>query len=344
MWKKARSINYMIILIIFLISCSCKHHAPQKTKDILIFINKQQLFLYNTSEEQIKKITDLKIGFSGHTLQALNDSEILLGYPGILKNYAISKKNNDTMTCPCSEENEIIIKGIVGSDDFLQITERTDTIRTINIYNSKIKNYQYWHSLKKKSENNTLIEVINFSNGNTLNHSFLVDSGIEGFPDINKISSVINEKQKTDKCSTVKSSDEGSIYLIAGNSKRLVLKNINPVINCKCRNGYYWPTLSPDEKKIAFVWLLADFRIFGNKTVPADNGLYEINIETNNVRRLVKSNVLCPTYSGSGSFLAYSYYINKMVKDDIQKKIQIIDMKTLNISDIGDGEFYTWIK
>ncbi|MEI6348400.1 MAG: hypothetical protein WCP69_10690, partial [Bacteroidota bacterium] len=273
------------------------------TNNVVVFLKDSSLYLYEQKNDTSYFITNLSSGFNTETLESISDSIIIVGYQGVKADSAFLKRTGEPMKCPCSREDSSVLKGYIQFDDYYQFEYNQIIFKAINVYSKKIWIYKtvdfklarYSKRLGVKTKYYNQIGIV-VSVKDTITYCDYWQVPSNPSNDYIFNDSFFSETKMVDN-KMIEVSREGSLYISENGNSKILLKNEHPCTRNKCSNGYYFPDLSSDGNWVVFREMASDFEYFDCEIIPKDNGIFEINIKTKELKQLVPHNAMHPFYT-----------------------------------------------
>ena len=358
--KEFKFITLALLMIYFILFFgACRNNSKSRkpdyssqndTNNIIVYIQDSSLYLYEQYRDTNYFVINIPSGFISNTFESISDSVVIIGYEGEHLDSAFLKRTGEPMKCPCSEQDSFVLKGAVGSYDYYQFEYSRVKYKAINIYTKEIwTNKTVDLKLDKSNESNLGIRTTYYNQwGGIMSVKDTVSNCdiLTAPPGLNayNISGRFISRTKSVSGKMVEVSEEGSLYLNENGSSNILLENKFPKWLNKCRNGYLDPDISPDGNWVVFREMASDWEYFGCKLSPKDKGLFEINIQTKELKELIPHNAIHPIYSPVGRYILLSRNQYKCVGDKIVVDIVILDRLSGKLKIIGIGDFYVWMK
>lgn len=307
--------------------------SKKSNLQIVYSIDTVGLFLYDLKTRVGKKIyTTDNISFDKE-MEFLNDSIILIGFQN-------KSKKEDKRRIRYSE----YIYNSVGDSSFVTYTDIENhlilsaTYYALNINNGfnyifKIIDYDYYFpTLKFKTTFYDINGQITTAYDSTIycNYVNYTKKGIRF---------IYDSRNGYSKSNIVKGthifSKQGDLFLTNEIDTTLLLKHYGE-FESKYRTGYCNPVISPDGKKFCFQYRYV-YR-FGE--IGVNN--YEMNLETNKIRKLVGNGFFNPIYSSDGNKILISKRCEIKKTSNSVNTIYVLDSKSKRKMKVGIGSEYVW--
>lgn len=321
----------LTISVLFL----CFQGSSQQTKlnntnhknKVVYTVDKEGIYIYDQATKKSEKISNLQKDIIDNSLSFINDSVFIIGYRNLIIHESRNKITGEVLKCPCSSSESLVFNGIVKSYKYDRYDIYENYFKAINI---RSKDTWLFKSIKyEHKENDTLtirttffekngeITSIKDTKSRSTRHSSSSDDFNTFYSDrFYSESNIVNSKQVFTR--------RGNLYLRENGFETLLVEfegNFDP----KFGSGYYKPSLSKDEEKVAFQ-VLPGF-------LGKDFYIVEYDLKTKS-KTTITNGFFEPKYSLDGIFLLLKKNNN----------IYIHDLRNGQTKKIAKGDNYIWNK
>ncbi len=297
-------ITIQIILVLLSTSCQTSRNMFNFLDEKKIAFSREDegIYIYDINKDEVSKIVDLKRVFLNNSIQFLNDSVLIVGYRGELKDVAINVETGDTLICPCSSSDSLILKGIVRSDKYTHHEKYHEYYISINLNTKKYypyKTVEYSYINRETLRVDTTIFDFNGVELTQKDTSFSCNSASYSYDRVE----YCNTERYFSKSNIVNDryiySRQGDLILSDNGNDTIILK-FNGYFDPKFGSGYFQPYLSKKGDKVLYR-KLSGFQLFGDK-----GKLFEMYLKTKETTLLLDKSCYKPQYSKNGDFILYS--------------------------------------
>lgn len=339
----------LIILSIFcfvgMISCAQKGPTfKPETSSLLTFVGEgNEIKVWNAVTNKTTVIADLNDEIRINQISFSDSNTVNYSVFHRPTKLAVLKETGDTLVCPCSEDDEYIVNGIVASDRYDQIEYYMDTVRAISIADGliwidKIIKYQHTDNM------NVLIETTTFDvNGEVLSKK---DSSYTCESVSNNNIRCQCQKRIPDRHTMYSQSEtQNGTYFFTRNGHLYKSKSkvedlffeYTGEFEYKFGRGYYHPTLNYDASKAVVAYSETGFYT-GLSDVPS--ALLLIDVQTKEVDTISNDNLQFPVFSTNGEFIVTTR--NPLAFVDQEQEIRIYDLQNDKHINLGVGYLPIW--
>lgn len=317
-------------MVLLATSCQTSRNMFNSLDETKIAFSREDegVYIYEINKDEISKIIDLKRVFLNNSIRFLNDSVLIIGYRGELKDVAINEETGDTLICPCSSSDSLILKGIVRSDKYAHHEKYYEYYISINLNTKKYHPYktvEYSYINRKTLRVDTTIFDFDGLELTKKDTSFSCNSASYSY---NRVE-YCNTERYFSKSNIVNDryiySRQGDLILSDNGNDTIILK-FNGHFDPKFGSGYFQPYLSKNGDKMLYR-KLSGFQLFGDK-----GKLFEMDLKTKEPTLLLDKSCYKPQYSKNGGFILYSSGGN----------IYVMNIENRKEVKIGKGKYFCW--